>query len=638
MNDFKILSFDRLKESLDRITTARIAVLGDFCLDVYFFIDMSASEKSLETGKQTLPIKIQQYTLGGAGNVIANLHEMGVGRLDAYGAVGDDPFGNRMLSLLQAGKVNCDHMLKLADESWQTLTYCKPLLGDEEKPRFDIGNYNALPDRHARELIRRLEHNLPSYDLVLVNQQVKTGIHTPCMQALLSDLIARHDERIFIYDGRHIKNIYTHAWLKANDREVLSLCGIEKDLFELLAYDDVVTAGKEIYQKYGKPLFITRGARGCIVISEKGVQKIPGVQVLGKIDTVGAGDSFLAGMSAAIAVGMDFNQTAQMGNLASAVTIQKIGRTGTASRDEILDVGKTPNFIFEPELAEDRRLARYYKTTEIEIVHPLPSTIKIEYAIFDHDGTISTLRQGWEAVMQPMMVRAILGEKYDSADESDYHNVRERVRRYIDQTTGIQTLSQMEGLVNMVKEFGFVDPENILDAAGYKEIYNQALMKRVDRRLKRFCQNELDLADFTIKNAVIFLQKLYEKGIKLYLASGTDVEDVIAEARALGYADLFKGNIYGSVGKIEKEAKQIVLDRILKDIGDVGGKLVTFGDGPVEIRETRRRGGLPVGIASDEIRRYELNLEKRTRLIRAGAFVIIPDFSQMEQLTDLFNI
>lgn len=88
-----------------------------------------------------------------------------------------------------------------------------------------------------------------------------------------------------------------------------------------------------------------------------------------------------------------------------------------------------------------------------------------------------------------------------------------------------------------------------------------------------------------------------------------------------------------------KRQKKIVLDNILDDIGDVNiSQLVTFGDGPVEIRETRKRGGIAIGIASNEVKRHSLNENKRTRLIKAGADIIIPDFSQMPKLLELLNI
>jgi hypothetical protein len=82
-----------------------------------------------------------------------------------------------------------------------------------------------------------------------------------------------------------------------------------------------------------------------------------------------------------------------------------------------------------------------------------------------------------------------------------------------------------------------------------------------------------------------------------------------------------------------------VLDGILDSIGDSeAASIVTFGDGPVEIRETHKRGGTTVGVASNELRRYGLNQSKRTRLIKAGADIIVPDFSQSGQLFGLLNI
>ena len=83
----------------------------------------------------------------------------------------------------------------------------------------------------------------------------------------------------------------------------------------------------------------------------------------------------------------------------------------------------------------------------------------IKHAIFDHDGTISTLREGWELIMAPMMIKAILGDKFHEADEALYHKIESRVRDFIDKTTGIQTLMQMKILLDVIREFGCV-PED----------------------------------------------------------------------------------------------------------------------------------------------------------------------------------
>jgi len=106
----------------------------------------------------------------------------------------------------------------------------------------------------------------------------------------------------------------------------------------------------------------------------------------------------------------------------------------------------------------------------------------------------------------------------------------------------------------------------------------------------------------------------------------------------MGYADLFEGRIFGAVGDVKVETKRLVLDRIIRERDLSGPAFVTFGDGPVEMRETHKRGGIAVGIASDEPRRFGLNTAKRGRLIRAGADVIVPDFSQIEPLLGVLGL
>ncbi len=638
MNSTEWIKKDKLESIFKSIHDAKIAVIGDFCLDVYWIIDKDRCEKSLETGKETHPVREQRYSLGGAGNVVANLVDMGVGQVYTFGVRGQDPFGEELYRLLLDNNVNCDHLITDSPKCWQTLAYCKPYIGNDELSRLDMGNFNRLSDHTATELIDRFASKLAEFNVIIVNQQVESGIHTPFFQACLKKVMDEHPEKSFIYDGRHVQDVYTAAWLKVNDHEAVNRIGHVFDAQDIVPKSLAEKAAKDLYERYNKPIIVTCGDRGCIVCRQKQIFSIPGIQVLGKIDSVGAGDSFLAGLAASLAANAPLEKAAQIGNFVAAVTISKIGQTGTATPQEIFEIGSNPAYVYEPELAEDQRQARYWKNSDIEIVRSFPETIDIQIAIFDHDGTLSTLREGWEEVMEPMMIQAIMGEHYASADESLYHRIRTRVNKYIDQTTGIQTLTQMQGLVNMVREFELVPNDRILDAKGYKDIYNDALMQRVKRRIERLEKGELQVEDVVIKNAPRFLHLLHKAGIKLYLASGTDTPDVVAEATALGYADLFQGRIYGSEGKMNQEAKQVVLDRVLADIGETRNHLITFGDGPVEMRETVQRGGLTMGIASDEIRRYELNVDKRTRLIRAGAMSIVPDFSQIEHVKDFLQI
>ena len=141
-----------------------------------------------------------------------------------------------------------------------------------------------------------------------------------------------------------------------------------------------------------------------------------------------------------------------------------------------------------------------------------------------------------------------------------------------------------------------------------------------------------------MKNAVALVEALRSAGMKLYLASGTDVEDVRAEAAALGFAEFFEGRIYGSVGDVNVEAKRVVLDRIFRDNAIAPEALVTIGDGPVEMRETRKRGGTAVGVCSDERRGFGANLAKRRRLIRGGATLLLPDFTDLPTFLAILGI
>jgi rfaE bifunctional protein kinase chain/domain len=624
-----------LKDLLEQIRNVHVGVIGDFCLDAYFALDASTSEISAETGLPTRPVRRQRYSLGGAANVVNNLWAMGVKKISAFGVIGPDPFGKEMTDILRDMGINTDGLL-VQEKEWDTHVYTKPIEKNQEQNRIDFGNFNHLEADTAELLIQKLEAALPKLDLVIINQQVPSGIHTHGFRKDLKELIACHTDKIFITDSRHHTNDYDGTIRKINIQEAMKLCGNEGETPDWLNSAEAEAIARKLYERWGTMLFLTRGEYGCTVYDENGFQEIPGLLIGAPTDPVGAGDSMLAGIGAALAAGARPLDAAELGGFVAGVTVQKLFITGTASPAEILSIGSDPDYRYRPELARRHYRAVYHPHTDIEVVTSLPREQKPTHFIFDQDGTLSILRQGWEQIMEPMMVKAILGEKEQTVDEVLYDQVLRSVQEYIDKTTGVQTLVQMKGLVDLVRQFGCVPEENIKDEFGYKEVYNQELLIMVHTRVQRLKKKELDIEDFTIKKAIPFLNALHQNGVKLYLASGTDQEDVVKEAEILGYRDLFGGRIYGSVGDITKDAKRIVLERIMTDIGDESRhEIVTVGDGPVEIRETHKRGGYTVGVASNEIRRHGLNLAKRKRLIEAGADLIIPDFSQMEQLLSL---
>jgi rfaE bifunctional protein kinase chain/domain len=627
-----------LVKLLADIRDVRIGVIGDFCLDAYWTLDATLSEISIETGLATRPVRSQRYSLGGAGNVVNNLAAMGVRRVSAYGLLGNDPFGREMLRIMQGLGVDTTAMLT-QEAGWETPVYIKPVEGESEQGRIDFGNANTIDPSMGRRLLPTLRQALGALDLVIINQQLLHGIHSEELRADLAALIGK--ARIpFISDSRAFSDSYAGALRKLNDREALRLCGREWESGDAVPRVDAARAADTLYARWKTPVFVTRGSRGMLVRDAGGMRDVPGLLLLGRIDTVGAGDSALAGIAAALAAGRDALAAAELGNFTAGVTVQKLFITGTASPEEILAIGSEPEYVHNPELAEDPRGARFHPGADIEIVSTAQKgERRLTHAIFDNDGTISTLREGWERIMEPMMIRAILGDRWKESEESLFHRVEDRVRDYIDKTTGIQTLVQMTGLVDMVREFAVVPAREIRDAHGYKALYNEELLALVSARVARLHGGELGVEDFTMKGALPLLSALHGAGVKLYLASGTDEQDVVAEAKALGHAALFGGRIHGAVGDMNVEAKRVVLEQILAEIDAEGaGTLVTFGDGPVEMRETRKRGGFTVGVASDELRRFGWNPKKRMRLIKAGADIVVPDFSQWQRLLALLGV
>ena len=617
------------------IRAARIGVLGDFCLDAYFEIDSSIEEISIETGKRVQHVHRQRYSPGGAGNVVVNLNALGVGHLEVFGVVGNDLFGREMerqFVALGAGT----HGLLVQPEGWDTPVYGKPLLDGVEQQRLDFGAWNALSGATWEQLKCAITAARDQLDFLIVNQQLPKGWCADERAAWMCDELRTHWHGKHLVDARHFVRCFKGVSLKLNQHETASLLqptGAEPPLNKTYDDDEALAMARQLATLANGVSFVTRGECGIIACQPGSAVAVPGVQITGPTDTVGAGDAATAMLSACLSTGTDAVRAATMANLAASITVQKLNQTGTASEPELITAAQKLVYVYHPTLADEPRRARYAASSDVELVEPwdTASATKYSVGVFDHDGTLSTLRQGWETVMEPVMMRAILGEQYQTAESGLFRAVQQRVQAYIEQSTGIQTIAQMDGLVHMVAEFDIVPAAQRLDAWGYKAVYNQALMQMVDDRLARLERGELDPDDFKMKGIVHFLRALRDRGMKLFLVSGTDEADTIHEATLLGYADLFNGGIFGAKPGSRADTKDQIIREVIESLGG-RERFMVFGDGPVEIRLGRRYGGLACGIASNEERRFGMNPVKRRRLIRAGANLITPDFSQWPRL------
>ena len=266
----------------------------------------------------------------------------------------------------------------------------------------------------------------------------------------------------------------------------------------------------------------------------------------------------------------------------------------------------------------------------IEIVRKIERA-NIQHALFDFDGTISLVRDGWQSVMVPMMVDVLLEETQTDETPEELERV---VVEFVDNLTGKQTIYQMMQLCEEIKKRGGV-PKQPLE---YKDLYNSLLLPTVDERIAKLERGEIEAANLCVPMSLEFLQSLQKRGVKRYLASGTDVEFVRHEAGLLGVASYFDGGIFGALREYQNFSKAMVIQRILDDFNLTGSELLVVGDGSVEIENAKTVGAIAVGVTSVENNRYQMNADKRGRLLQAGADILIPDFQDGDRLlTYLFD-
>jgi phosphoglycolate phosphatase len=261
---------------------------------------------------------------------------------------------------------------------------------------------------------------------------------------------------------------------------------------------------------------------------------------------------------------------------------------------------------------------------EIEILRPDLPRGRFRGVLFDFDGTLSLIREGWPQVMIPMMVTA-LRETGTSETDAELHA---KVEEFVMRLNGRQTIYQMMHVADEVIKRGGTP----LEPLAYKHRYHELLMDRVRGRLNALESGAAHATDWTVPESHALLENLRRRGVTLYLASGTDVAFVRNEAKLLGLTDFFGPHIYGALDDYQNFSKKMIVEKILRDHNLNGDELLGFGDGFVEIEEIRHAGGVAVAVASDEENRRGVNQWKRNRLIHAGADIIIPEYRKQERL------
>src|SRR5215471_2265381 len=252
-------------------------------------------------------------------------------------------------------------------------------------------------------------------------------------------------------------------------------------------------------------------------------------------------------------------------------------------------------------------------------------------ALFDFDGTISLIRSGWVHVMVPMMVEILLDLKTGES-EAELTTI---VEDFVWRLTGKETIYQMMEFTDHVKKRG----GNALEPLQYKKMYLDLLWVKIRNRVEDLQQERASPEQYMVPGARALLEMLKDRGLRMYLASGTDEIYMKEEARLLDVTRYFEGGVYGAQDDLKSFSKKMLVNRILSHTDVRGEEILGFGDGYVEIEEVKLVGGAAVGVATTEPECREIDDWKRNRLIGVGADFIVPNYLALSDLKrELFEI
>jgi phosphoglycolate phosphatase-like HAD superfamily hydrolase len=260
----------------------------------------------------------------------------------------------------------------------------------------------------------------------------------------------------------------------------------------------------------------------------------------------------------------------------------------------------------------------------VENIRPGVSARNAGVVLFDFDGTLSLIRSGWMDVMVPMMVEILLDLKTGESEQQ----LRAQVEEFVWRLTGKETIYQMIAFGEAVQARGGAP----LDPLDYKKMYLERLWRKIEGRIESLRTGQANPDDYLVPGARALLERLQDRGLKMYLASGTDEVYMKEEARLLDVAKYFEGGVYGALDDYKSFSKAILIQRILSSAEFQGHQFLGFGDGYVEIEEVKNVGGVAVGVASEEPGCTRVDEWKRQRLIGAGADYIVPNYLCGEEL------
>ncbi|HEY2785712.1 MAG TPA: HAD family hydrolase [Fimbriiglobus sp.] len=244
----------------------------------------------------------------------------------------------------------------------------------------------------------------------------------------------------------------------------------------------------------------------------------------------------------------------------------------------------------------------------------------IRAALFDFDGTLSLIREGWAGIMADLGLD-LFRERAIEVRPDDRTFLEDQMLRL----SGKPSIYQMRRLADEISHRGGTpsDPDSYLTE------FHRRLFEKVDCRIADLEAGRVLPAAWTVSGSHALLEVLQSRGVPLYLASGTDQAHVHRELALLDLAKYFGPRVYAPANNTPQFSKRDVVEMIVRTHG---GPPVGFGDGYAETVEVKQAGGFVVGVASREAGEPGLNELKKRMLLELGADVVVADYARFGPL------
>lgn len=311
---------------VNRFSSLRILVLGDFMLDQYIW--GSVDRISPEAPVPIVDAQKETVSLGGAGNVVLNLREMGA-QVVPLGVVGEDWAGDSVHLLLEEQGVSSGHILRTKRPS--TLK-TRVIAHQQQIVRVDREDRSLISDGVQSELAQHFLNLLPAVDGIIISDYSK-GVITP---ELLAQILpeAKKQNRLVCLDPkvRYFSSYTPLTVITPNQAEASSILG-----YPIVSDADLEEAGKRILKLIDcKALLITRGEKGMALFSNGSLTLVP-THAREVYDVTGAGDTVVSILCLALAAGAEMLDAVKLANAAAGIVVGKVGAASATPAELLAD-------------------------------------------------------------------------------------------------------------------------------------------------------------------------------------------------------------------------------------------------------------------------------------------------------------